>query len=111
MTLVFTGNAVAAVKGAANPQKVTPTTGQTVSMTAGTGDAVLYLTPASSLLSLTVTLPDVPIGNTVYITSTQNIVSLNVNGGTVLNGLSSLSANGTVAFLKVDANTYSRVAT
>lgn len=78
-------------------------------MDRGPGDSVLLLSPASSLAALTITLPDINIGNVAYITSTQSIVALIINGGTILNTVTTLAANTTLAFVKVNVGIFSRV--
>lgn len=111
MTLVFTGNGSGSGKGAATQQKVTPTNGQTVSINSGTGDVNLYLTPATPLAALTLNLPAIPVGNMLYITSTQTITLLTINGATIFNGVNTLMANDTLGLLKVDTDTFSRAVT
>lgn len=105
MTIVNIGQG----KGVATPQYATPTTGQAVSINGGPGDVSLMLTPATDLAALTVTLPNINIGNTVYISSTKNIVLLTINGASINNSVSTIMANDTIAFVKIDANTFSRV--
>lgn len=93
---------------------VTPTTGQTVSITNDSIDRVLWLTPAGTLLALTVNLPSEAtsvIGQVVRIGTTAAITTLTVAGATnILNTVTTLALNGVVSFVKVAANTWVRIA-
>lgn len=105
MTIVNIGQG----KGAATPQFASPTTAQTVVMSNGSGDVSLMLTPAADLAALTVTLPNIPIGCTAFVSCTKNIVVLTINGATVNNSVTSIMANDTLAFVKIDSGIFSRV--
>jgi UDP-3-O-[3-hydroxymyristoyl] glucosamine N-acyltransferase len=75
-------------------------------------DNCLYLTPAGTLATLTVTLPteaNSAIGQQVEIGTTQIITALTINGATnILGNVTTLAANGLVGFRKVAANTWLR---
>jgi hypothetical protein len=90
----------------------TPTTGQTVAFDNASVDQTLYLTPAGTLLLLTVTLPSngsSVIGQTVTIATTQTLTGLTVNGAaSIINTVTTLLA-GSVSFRKTAANTWVRV--
>lgn len=105
MTFIYSGIG----KGLPNPQTSTPTSGQTVVMIGGNGDAGILLTPATDLAALTVTLPNIPVGCTAFITSTRNITTLTVNGATIANNIDTIMAMDTVSFYKVSPTMFSRV--
>lgn len=92
-------------------QSASPTTGQTVVMTADSNDRLLDLTPAGTLATLTVTMPadaTSRLGQLACIASTQAVTTLTLNGGTVVNTVSSLNAGDCVTFQKRTANTWVR---
>lgn len=105
MTYIYTGTG----KGLPNPQNAAPTSGQTVVMIGGNGDAGVLLNPAADLAALTVTLPNIPVGCTAFITSTKNITALTVNGATIANNIDTIMAMDTVSFYKVSPTMFSRV--
>jgi len=96
-----------------NVKAASPTTGQTVAFDAASADQTLWLTPAGTLASLTVTLPSdssSALGQTVTIAASQTLTSLVVNGATtILNNVTSLLGGATVKFRKVAANTWIQV--
>ena len=94
-------------------QTASPTTGQTVVCQATASDIMLYLTPAGTLATLTISLPaegSSSLGQKVFICSRQTITALTVNGATtVLNAADTLIANETFTMAKVAANTWVRL--
>lgn len=92
-------------------QTATPAAGQTVAMTADSNDRTLYLTPAGTLATLTVTMPadaTSRLGQIARVASTQGVTLFTINGGTILNLVSSLNAGDCVTYQKVAANTWIR---
>lgn len=109
---ITSASAAASAAALTDFQTATPTTGQTVVMNDNTLDGVLYLTPAGTLATLTVTLPtnaNSRLGQIRRLSTTQELTGLTINGGTVLNSPTTLTANGTVAFQKVAASTWMRI--
>jgi hypothetical protein len=108
-------NAAASAAALYDYQTASPVAAGTVIMNDTPIDGLLYLTPAGSLATLTVTLPtnaNSRLGQTRRLSTTQDIVLLTVNvaGGTILNNPTTLSANSSLAFQKVAANTWMRIA-
>lgn len=108
------GAAAAAATAAAltDYQTASPATGATVVMNANSIDGLLFLTPAGTLATLTVTLPtdgSSRLGQIRRLSSTQELTALTVNGATVLNSPTTLTANNTVGFQKVSAGTWMRI--
>ena len=91
-------------------KNVTPTTGQTVAFDNAPQDQVLWITPAGTLASLTITLPSESasrLGQRAVIATNQAITSSTVTGATtILNAVSNFSPNDCFAFIKVAANTW-----
>lgn len=90
-------------------QNVTPTTGQTVQMENTSNDGTLFLTPAGTLASLTISFPsdaNSALGQIRFIGSTQAITSLTMTNAVFLNSIVSLNANDFYAFQKVLPNTW-----
>lgn len=91
-------------------QAATPLTGTTVSFANNNVDQTIYLTPAGTLLALTVPLPSNAtsrIGQDVTIASTQTITNLTVNGaGTIINNPTTLIASSAVRLRKVANDTW-----
>lgn len=97
-------------KPAASTQTYTPTTGGTVNGVAAAGDVIVDIAPAADLLNLTLNLPSVPIGNSVFVTARKNVTTLVLGGASsILNTVVALVAGTTLEFIRVDATTYSRV--
>lgn len=93
-------------------QNSTPTAGQTVVMTADTNDRTLYMTPAGTLATLTVTLPanaTSRLGQIARIATTQAVTAITINGATtILGNVTSLNANDCITFQKVADNVWIR---
>lgn len=92
-------------------QTVVPVNGATVSMTDDDKDGTLHLKPAGALLTLTINVPsnaNSRLGQKRCISTTQTITTLTLNGGTLLNGISTINANEHISFRKVDSNTWIR---
>ena len=91
-------------------QYVAPTTGSTVNV-ATTGNIVLFINPAGSLLALTVTLPATPTnGDRVSIASSQVVTTLTMNGGTIIGALTTLAVASFAAYsYSSDASSWFRV--
>ena len=99
--------------GDSTVQAATPTTGQTVVMTADARDRTLYLTPAGTLATLTVTLPADATSRVMQIAriaTSQIITALTINGATTILATVTTLAIGSVTFQKVAASTWIRVA-
>jgi hypothetical protein len=75
-------------------QDSAPTTGSTVTVNSN-GYVVLFLRPAGTIATLTVTLPGSPSdGDRISISSSQIITALTMNGGTIVNALTTLALGG-----------------
>ena len=94
-------------------QNVTPTTGQTINVTATSSDINIWLSPAGTLATLTITLPAdgvTQVGQTVRIGSSQIITLLTINGATtIFNAPGNLAIGDNFTIEKVAANTWSRM--
>lgn len=93
-------------------QPVTPTTGQTVVMTDDNTDGTLYLTPAGTLVALTITFPsdaNSAFGQVRRVASTKAITTATLSGGTILNGFTTMIANDCFSYQKVATNTWIRI--
>lgn len=77
-------------------QTAIPTTGQTVVVSnSGQPNITLLVTPAGTLLALTVTLPSAPFdGQKVKILSSQILTGLTVGGGTIVGAATSSVLGG-----------------
>jgi hypothetical protein len=73
-------------------QRVVPLTGATIVISAP--DTTLIISPAGTLDELTVTFPSAGLvdGSRVSLVSQQAVTALTLNGGTINNGVTSLSA-------------------
>lgn len=96
-------------------QAASPTTGQTVTMTDDSVDGTLYLTPAGTLLTLTVALPsnsNSRIGQIRRIVTSQIITGLTVSAAsaTILGLPTTLALGGYAAFQKVASGKWARIA-
>lgn len=94
-------------------QNASPIAGATVNITEGGDDLLLNLTPASTLASLTVTLPSdgsTRIGQIIRVYTSQTITALTINGATTIrDNVTTLLGQDAVAFQKIAANTWGRV--
>lgn len=85
----------------------TPSSGGTVTMTAGMGRAIIN--PSATLTSLTITVPPTPVDGQIARGATSQavtVVTMNTSdGATIVAGLSSLAVDGTFAFLYRSATT------
>ncbi len=99
--------------GAPAVQAASPTAGQTVVMTDSAVDGTLYLTPAGTLATLTVTLPtevNSRIGQIRRIGTSQALTLLTIGGATtILGNVTTLALGASASFQKVAANTWIRV--
>lgn len=93
--------------GVGTIETVAPTTGQTVTITAGT--SAYIINPAGTLLALTVTMPASPTdGQLVWISSSQIITGLTLNansGQTILNVPTTLALGGFCGFMWINSLT------
>ena len=94
----------------------TPTTGQTVAAPDNAANAILYITPASTLAALTVNLPSDAnsiLGQQVRVATTQTLTSLTVaqagGGQTLIGAPTTLAANASFLMVKVAANTWMKM--
>lgn len=72
-------------------QYVTPTTGSTITVNAN-GNVMLFVNPAGTLATLTITLPSTPSdGDKVDLGSSQIVTGLTMNGGTIIGALSTMA--------------------
>lgn len=97
---------------APNIQKVAPASGATVQMNDTALDGTLYIAPAAALAALTINLPSEAnsrLGQVRRIATNKAITALSITGATLLSTVSSLSAGDCVSFLKIDANTWTRI--
>jgi hypothetical protein len=82
------------VAAARTIQTVTPSTGDTVTVTSGR-NVVLIVNPASSLLLLTINMAGSPQhGDIVALASTQAISTVTMGGGTFVGAVASLAIGG-----------------
>ena len=73
-------------------QYASPLTGTTVTVT-GTDDVWLVLTPAGTIATLTVALPDAPVNKQeVAVSASQTVTALTLSGGTVIGGPTTMGA-------------------
>jgi hypothetical protein len=80
-------------------QYVAPTAGATVNVN-NNGYTRLVLDPATTLATLTVTLPGSPQdGDTVEIATSQIITTLTLNGGTIISAIATLALGGFATYL------------
>jgi hypothetical protein len=98
----------------AAPQTNSPVAAATVVCTDDDKDRVLYLTPAGTLATLTVTLPtnaNSRINQVQTIVSSQILTALTISGAglTILGNPTALLAGGSVSLKKVAANTWVRL--
>lgn len=79
-------------------QTAAPTTGQTVTVSAGI--SAIHINPAGTLAALTITLPSNPVnGQHLIIGTSQILTSLTINGGTIVGTLSTLALGGFAYFI------------
>lgn len=94
-------------------QNVTPTNGQTINVTPTSSDVNLWLSPAGTLATLTITLPAdnvSQIGQMVRIGTSQVVTLLTINGATtIFNAPGNLAIGDNFTIEKVAANTWSRM--
>lgn len=94
-------------------QNASPTTGQTVSITATDRDVNLWLSPAGTIAAVTITLPAdgvSQIGQVVRIGSSQIVTLVTINGATtIFNSPGNLAVGDNFSIEKVAANTWSRM--
>lgn len=93
-------------------QDVTPETGDTVVMTDTPADGTLLIQGGVTLAALTVTFPDDDtsrVGQIRRIASRVAITALTLNGTTIINGPTALTANQVVAFQKVTDTSWMRL--
>lgn len=92
---------------------VSPTSGQTVAFFSDTRNQVLWITPAATLATLTITLPSEAsskLGQLIRIGSSQNITSLTLTGATMIyNSAASLATGELAEYMKVASNTWVRI--
>lgn len=89
-----------------------PTTGQTVAIADGASDVLLWLTPATTIATLTVQLPTDAgsfIGQDISIGSSKAVTVLTITGATtVFNPATLLNLGDLFTIKKVAANTWAR---
>jgi hypothetical protein len=80
------------------PQVVAPSTGNTVAM--ANGASLLIVNSATLLATLNIVLPPAPVdGQRAVITTTNTITAVQITGGTVRGGITTLSASGFVRYV------------
>lgn len=97
---------------AAKPSIVTasPTTGATVTLPDQIQDMTAYITPAGTLVALTIALPSdavTVLGQVIRVFITQAITTLTL--ANIAPALTSVSLNGSFTLQKVAANTWVRL--
>lgn len=97
-------------------QTATPLTGTTVNMIDSAADGYLSILGAGDLAALSINLPSNAasvLGEVRRINALHNITALTLNqiGGaaTIQNTITTINAGDTVSFIKVAANTWSRL--
>lgn len=103
---------VQAVVNATKPSIVTasPTTGTTVTLPDQTQDMTAYITPAGTLVALTIALPSdavTVVGQIIRVFITQAITTLTL--ASIAPALASVALNGSFTLQKVAANTWIRL--
>lgn len=86
-----------------------PTTGQTVALPDQVQDILAYITPAGTLLALTIALPSdsvTVVGQVIRVFLTQAITTLTL--ANITPALTSVALNGSFTLQKVSANTWVR---
>lgn len=96
-------------------QAASPTVGQTVTMTDDAVDGTLYLTPAGTLLTLTVALPSNAasrVGQIRRIVTSQVLTGLTVTAASasILGAPTTLALGGYVSFQKMASGQWARIA-
>lgn len=87
-----------------------PTTGGTVTLPDQTQDMTAYITPAGTLVALTIALPSdavTVVGQIIRVFITQAITTLTL--ANIAPALASVSLNGSFTLQKVAANTWIRL--
>lgn len=87
-----------------------PTTGATVTLPDQTQDMTAYITPAGTLVGLTIALPSdlvTVVGQIIRVFITQAITTLTL--ANIAPALASVSLNGSFTLQKVAANTWIRL--
>lgn len=81
-------------------QYATPATGNTVAVNNGRCVRVL-INPSGTLAALTITFPTSSLvnGDEIIITSSQQVITLTVSGGTIIGGLSSFAVGGFASYV------------
>lgn len=108
-------NVVAQINSGVSPQSiqtVVPTNGQTIQLTDDNTSGTIWLNPAGTLATLTLTMPTdakSDLGQIRRIATSKAITSLTMNGATILNALTTMSANDCFEYQKVDVNTWVRM--
>lgn len=99
-TSISAAAAAAAERAAPRVASASPTTGATVVMQGGTTDSTVNLTPAGTLLNLTVTMPPSPqLGDKARIVTSNAITNLTINGATtILGSPGTLLTGGSLTF-------------
>jgi len=99
------------IAAARSTQTAAPANGGTVPATDTPKDLDIWLTPAGTIASATVTLPqNGPIGQVVTIGTSQAITLLNLTGaGSILNALNTLNAGDVFQMKKLSATTWARL--
>lgn len=90
-------------------QTASPTTGQTVTIPDSSRDVLLYITPAGTLLAMTLALPSDSvsvIGQVIRVFFSQAITTLTLANTTP--ALTTVVLNGSFTLQKVAANTWLR---
>jgi hypothetical protein len=93
-------------------QTASPASGATVVMNDNTIDGLLWITPAATIATLTVTVPtnaNSRLGQVRRVATSQDITALTINGATILNAPSTLIGNTGFALVKVSTGTWMRI--
>lgn len=92
-------------------QYTTPTTGSTVTVN-GNGRVILFLNPAGTLATLTVSFPSIVSDqDSVVITTSQAITALTLNNATIIGALTSMAAGDCAEYTYFSDNlTWARTA-
>lgn len=92
----------------------TPVTGATIAFNDTDRSQVMYITPAGTLATLTITFPSATqsrVGQTLTVVCTQIVTALTLSssGGTFLNALTAFVANGAAQYRKVSSTVWAKV--
>lgn len=113
MRMIGPGLGSSATRLAPIVTKSVPTNGQTVAAATGSISSTVFLAPATTLATLTVSLPadaNSQLGDVVTIATSKTLTLLTINGAAnIMNSVTVLAVNESASFQKVDTDTWVRL--